>query len=175
MSSPAPATPATPGTRGTSLGTPLRRLARALALVSLIGGSTIACGMVMMRRNVTVPPPLEFGLGPRTSQHGAFTATLVPAQKLSVGKTQAVAIAVVDRTGNPVDSATITINGGMPQHGHGLPTKPQVRNGTAPGRYTIAGLRFNMGGWWVVSFVIRTPDRDGRSAAADSVTFNIRL
>ena len=110
-----------------------------------------------------------------SSQHGAFTATLVPAQKLSVGKTQQVSLAVVDKAGSPVDSANITINGGMPQHGHGLPTRPQVRPGDAAGRYTIAGLRFNMGGWWVVSFVIRAPSAAGQPAKADSVTFNIRL
>lgn len=160
----------TPATTGASL----RRLARALTIVTIIGASTAACGMLMMR-HVTVPPASEFGLGPRTSQHGSFTATLVPAQKLSVGKTQQVSLAVVDKAGSPVDSATITINGGMPQHGHGLPTRPQVRSGGAAGRYTIAGLRFNMGGWWVVSFVIRAPSAAGQPATADSVTFNIRL
>lgn len=156
-------------------GAALRRIARAFALVSVIGASTVACGMVMMNRHVQVPPASDFGLGPRSSQHGTFTATLVPAQKLSVGKTQQVSLAVVDKAGSPVDSANITINGGMPQHGHGLPTRPQVRPGDAAGRYTIAGLRFNMGGWWVVSFVIRAPSAAGQPAKADSVTFNIRL
>ena len=28
--------------------------------------------------------------------------------------------------GQPVEDADITVNGGMPQHGHGLPTSPQV-------------------------------------------------
>ena len=155
-------------------GAALRRLARTATLMSLIGASTIACGMVM-NRHVAVPPASEFGLGPRTSHNGAFTATLIPARTLAKGSTQAVSLSVVDRAGAPVDSATITINGGMPQHGHGLPTKPKVREGDAPGRYTIAGLRFNMGGWWVVSFVIRAPGNAGQVPATDSVTFNVRL
>lgn len=155
-------------------GSAIVRFARAAALVMLIGASTIACGM-LMRRHVTVPPTSEFGLGPRTSQHGAFTATLIPARKLAVGPMQAVSLSVLDRDGAPVDSATISIDGGMPQHGHGLPTKPRVRGGDAPGTYTIAGLRFNMGGWWVVSFVIRTPGGAGQAGATDSVTFNVRL
>ena len=155
-------------------GPSLRRIARTLTILVLIGASTAACGMLMMR-HVPVPPASEFGLGPRTSQHGDFTATLLPARPLSVGQTQAVALSIVDRNGTPVDSATITINGGMPQHGHGLPTRPKVREGDVPGRYAIAGLRFNMGGWWVVSFVIRTPAAGAHPAATDSVTFNVRL
>lgn len=77
-------------------------------------------------------------------------------------------ITVVDRDGAPVDGARITVMGGMPAHGHGLPTTPVVRP-LGDGRYLIDGLRFNMPGRWVVGFRIRT------KAAIDTVTFPLEL
>ena len=69
--------------------------------------------------------------------------------------------------GRPVDNAEITMNGGMPEHGHGLPTQPEVTKGTAAGEYLVQGLKFSMPGWWVISFTIRSQTAD------DSVTFNL--
>jgi hypothetical protein len=57
----------------------------------------------------------------------------------------------------------------MPQHGHGLPTRPQVTKGTGAGVYQIEGVRFSMGGWW--TFVL---DIQG-AAGTDRVTFNLGL
>jgi hypothetical protein len=37
------------------------------------------------------------------------------------------------------------------------------------GRYTIDGLKFNMGGWWELKFAIAA------AAGRDSVTFNLAL
>jgi len=71
--------------------------------------------------------------------------------------------------GRPVDTATITMDGGMPQHGHGLPTSPRVTRALGNGDHLIEGVKFNMGGWWVVRFAITS------SAGADTVTFNLGL
>ena len=71
--------------------------------------------------------------------------------------------------GQPVDSATITMNGGMPQHGHGLPTSPRVTRALGNGDHLVEGVKFNMGGWWVVRFAIAS------SAGVDTVTFNLGL
>ena len=65
--------------------------------------------------------------------------------------------------------AAITIDGGMPQHGHGLPTRPRVTKDLGNGVYEISGLRFNMGGWWELKLTITTP------AGTDTVTFNLSL
>ena len=71
--------------------------------------------------------------------------------------------------GQPVDTATITMDGGMPQHGHGLPTSPRVTRALGNGDHLIEGVKFNMGGWWVVRFAIAS------SAGTDTVTFNLGL
>jgi len=71
--------------------------------------------------------------------------------------------------GHPVETARIEIGGGMPEHGHGLPTQPEMGRNLGHGDYEIDGMKFQMSGWWVVSFKIVTPD------LADQVTFNLAL
>ena len=71
--------------------------------------------------------------------------------------------------GRPVKNAEITVNGDMPEHGHGLPTQPEVAGGMEDGNYIVQGLKFSMPGWWVITFHVKTPDTD------DTVTFNLML
>jgi hypothetical protein len=71
--------------------------------------------------------------------------------------------------GQPVDDAEITVDGGMPQHGHGLPTNPQVTQNLGGGDYLVEGMKFQMLGWWEVRFNISA---NGQS---DTVTFNLIL
>jgi hypothetical protein len=68
-----------------------------------------------------------------------------------------------------VDGARIAVDGGMPQHGHGLPTQPRVTAELGEGAYQIDGVRFNMGGWWELKFAIAS------GAGTDTVTFNLKL
>jgi hypothetical protein len=71
--------------------------------------------------------------------------------------------------GQPVENAAIVVDGGMPQHGHGLPTQPQVTQNLGGGDYLVEGLKFQMPGWWEVKFRITA---DGQS---DGVIFNLVL
>jgi hypothetical protein len=71
--------------------------------------------------------------------------------------------------GQPVENAVILVDGGMPQHGHGLPTSPKVTAYLGDGEYRVEGLRFQMPGFWVMTFSISA---DGQS---DSITFNLIL
>lgn len=143
-----------------------------LALIVLATLATASCTMVMHTLKngiVSAPAQSEFGLGPRVSRGGTFTATVQPEAPLRKGTLQKVRLLVVDSAGQPVRAATVTIDGGMPQHGHGLPTKPRVSPTTVDGEYLVEGLRFNMGGWWELRFAVVG------ATATDSVTFNVRL
>ena len=42
----------------------------------------------------------------------------------------------------------IEISGGMPRHGHGLPSAPKISHHFGAGKYQIDGLLFNMSGIW---------------------------
>jgi hypothetical protein len=142
----------------------------ALALAAAIAGT--GCGHVMMMmhgRNVARPAQTEFGTGPRASASRQFTATLQPDQPLRPRRMQTVRVSITDAAGAPVENATIQIDGGMPQHGHGLPTRPRMTRALGNGLYEIEGVRFNMGGWWEFKLAINAP------SGSDVVTFNLAL
>ncbi|MGO9951981.1 MAG: FixH family protein [Dissulfurispiraceae bacterium] len=69
--------------------------------------------------------------------------------------------------GHPVKNAEVTVSGGMPEHGHGLPTMPQVAESAVPGDYVLQGLKFSMPGWWVMTFKIKA------QGVEDVITFNV--
>ena len=116
-----------------------------------------------------IPAASEFGLGPRTSASGRYQATIETDTPLRKGRILEIRLHLADSTGIAVDGAAITVDGGMPQHGHGLPTAPRVTRALGDGRYQVDGLKFSMGGWWELRFGIATP------AGSDSVTFNLKL
>ena len=148
-----------------------RRIVLTFATVA-VAMSMTACSHVMMMIHGTGakrPAASEFGLGPRTSAAGRYVAALEPATPLRPRQMQTVRVTVRDAEGRAIDEAQISIDGGMPQHGHGLPTRPRVTRNLGDGIYEIEGVRFNMGGWWEFSLAITGP------AGADKVTFNIQL
>lgn len=56
--------------------------------------------------------------------------------------------------GTALVGATVSIEGGMPAHNHGLPTQPRVTEQAEPGVYRIDGLRFHMQGDWELRLAI---------------------
>jgi hypothetical protein len=139
----------------------------AVAVIVCLTGCSHA--MMMFGTGAKRPAATEFGLGPRTSANRLYTATLEPTEALRPRRLQSLRITVVDGAGLPVEGAAMTIGGGMPQHGHGLPTRPRMTRAIAAGTYEIEGVRFNMGGWWEFKVTIAT-DR-----GEDTVTFNLSL
>lgn len=124
---------------------------------------------LMMMRHIPLPAADDFGLGPRTSGAGLYTATLIPTEPLVPRKLQSVHVAIAGANGQPIPNARIAIDGGMPQHGHGLPTRPRVTKSDGNGVYEIDGVRFNMRGWWEFKLSV-TGD-----AGTDLITFNLKL
>jgi hypothetical protein len=116
-------------------------------------------------------PPADLDYGRvRTSESGQYRAAIKPdGDSIPKGKLQKWTLHLETSAGAPVDNATVTVDGGMPQHGHGLPTKPVVTRHLGNGDHLVEGMKFNMGGWWVVKFHVNT------TAGADSVVFNLKL
>ena len=67
-----------------------------------------------------------------------------------------------DGDGDPVTGAQVSVEGDMPAHGHGLPTRPVVRE-VGDGAYLIEGMKFQMGGHWFVELRIEGPDGSDRA------------
>jgi len=76
---------------------------------------------------------------------------------------------IKDRQGVPVSGALVKIDGDMPAHGHGLPTRPEVSAGDKPGLYLVEGMKFNMPGHWVINFYLT------KGKETDTVSFDLEV
>lgn len=132
----------------------------------IVAGSLSLTGCMMF-----VKPPADLDYGRvRRSEGGLYRATIRPdGDSIPKGKLQKWTLHLETTASAPVDSATITVKGGMPRHGHGLPTKPLVRKHLGNGDHLVEGMKFNMGGWWVVKFGVNAAE------GADTVVFNLKL
>ncbi len=131
------------------------------AVLALAGVAT--AGFMM----TSVPKDLDLSMD-KLSDAGLYHAELMPdATPNSDGKMHAWTVLLQTAKGAPVTQAEIAISGGMPQHGHGLPTAPQVTRNLGEGRYLIEGVKFNMGGWWTFKLDVKGAD------GSDAVTFNL--
>lgn len=90
-------------------------------------------------------------------QHFALTITTEQNQRLPIGQLHNWIIVVIDQKKQPVTNAAFSISGGMPAHGHGLPTSPIVTKHLGSGKYLMEGVKFNMSGEWVMQIFISTP------------------
>lgn len=139
---------------------------RALATVAAATATALLTGCMLFARP---PQDLDYSRT-RASEAGHYRATIRPqGDSIPQGKLQRWTLHVETATGAPVDSAEFSVDGSMPQHGHGLPTKPRVTRALGSGDHLVEGLRFNMGGWWVVKF------RVNAAAGRDSLVFNLKL
>ena len=113
-------------------------------------------------------PPKDLDLAlTRPTVDNKYVVTLQPpARPAAISQLHAWQVKLASLAGAPVPNARIKVDGGMPQHGHGLPTRPQVTQGLPDGSYLIEGMKFSMTGWWEVKLAI-----DG-AEGADRVTFN---
>ena len=116
-----------------------------------------------------IPDELDLALT-RASDAGLYRATLAPeAMPVTVGQMHVWTVTIQTADGAPLTKAGFAISGGMPQHGHGLPTAPQITKNLGEGSYLIEGVKFNMGGWWRFEIAING------SVGPDVVAFNLIL
>jgi hypothetical protein len=150
---------------------PLRLVWLTVVLTLPLAGA--GCGHLphlLMGGSGTERPPVEaFGVGPRSSEAGLYQALLDPSTPLRPREMRTIHALLRDANGAPVDGAILTVDGGMPEHNHGLPTRPRVTANAGDGVYVIEGVRFNMGGWWEFHLQIDGP------AGVDVVTFHLDL
>ena len=134
----------------------IRLLTTALSLAALV--ATTGC--------MSQAKDLDLALT-RPSVDNKYVVTLQPpARPAAINQLHAWRVLVTSPAGAPVAHARIQVDGGMPQHGHGLPTRPQVTRELPDGGYLIEGMKFSMTGWWEIKLAIDGP------AGADRVTFN---
>ena len=129
----------------------------------------LIAGGVMISYMGHVPNDLDYS-ATRLTEQGVYKVSYVAEiNPVPVNQILKWTLHVETAEGKPVENATITVDGDMPQHGHGLPTRPQVTRDLGNGDYLVEGLKFHMAGWWVMDFAITA---DGQS---DQVHFNMQL
>lgn len=127
--------------------------------------------IAMLFMFVWMAPPADLDLSrEKPTANGLYTVSVQPETEPFDRNTLHAWIATVKAAdGVPVEDAEIAIDGGMPQHGHGLPTAPAVTAALGDGGYRIEGVRFNMSGWWEFKLHIKAAQGE------DDVTFNLAL
>lgn len=122
-----------------------------------------------MPTHTRVPEGLSFShIAP--SKSGIFrVAFLSSTMPVPINKVHGWKLYIESTDGMPVTDAVITIDGDMPEHGHGLPTAPRVKRNLGEGIYELEGMKFQMPGWWVVKFTVSSGEKK------DQVTFNLML
>ena len=116
------------------------------------------------------PKDLDRSLN-RASDHGVFRIAVQSTRApIPLFRVHQWSLRITDLSGRPVSGAAVAINGGMPEHHHGLPTAPRATSMETAGDYVINGVKFSMPGWWILRLAVQAPD--GR---ADTITFNLLL
>jgi YtkA-like len=131
---------------------------RHLISLALLTTALTACG--------TPPKDLDLSLRHPSVQGRYVVQMEPPAATPAINQIHAWQIKVSSPDGAPVRNARIAVDGGMPQHGHGLPTRPQVTRELADGTYVMEGMKFSMIGWWEIKLAIQATD------GSDTVVFN---
>jgi hypothetical protein len=129
----------------------------------------VTMNVIMARANGEVPTDLNYSTT-RVSDNDLFRVSYESSQDVvPVNQMHQWTLHVETGDGQPVENAVITVDGDMPQHGHGLPTRPEVTQYLGNGDYLVEGMKFQMGGWWVMDFTITS------NGHMDAVHFNMIL
>jgi hypothetical protein len=140
----------------------LNALARPALLLAAVG--LAGCGMFQ-----PVPLNLDYAQT-RASEQGLYRLSYASeVQPPPISRLHSWTLHLETPDGKPIDGATLKVDGDMPQHGHGLPTRPVVTRTLGHGDYMVEGMKFQMGGWWQVYVDVSAGDRH------DKVTFNLQL
>lgn len=137
---------------------------------TLIGLAALLAAMaVFMALKMLQPPPDDLDLRTeRESSHGLYLVSFRPMDAgMRPGPIHPWIVTIRDTEGNPVEGAAISVDGGMPQHGHGLPTSPAMKADMGGGKYLVDGVKFSMSGWWEFKIGIDAPQ------GADEAVFNV--
>lgn len=104
------------------------------------------------------------------SATGAYLITLRPKEReFLIGTTQAWIATISDAQGKAFVPNALYFDGGMPGHGHGLPSAPRFTQHLGGTEFLLEGMTLNMPGDW--RFVVTV----GGPAGVDHATFDLNI
>lgn len=98
----------------------------------------------------------------QVSENGLYRAQMDCDTMPETGPFQNCTVSFTDAEGSTITPETLLIDGGMPLHGHGLPTSPVLTPLNKAGTYRIDGLKYNMSGAWLLGFKIKAAKGEGK-------------
>jgi hypothetical protein len=145
-------------------------MSRKTKILAALGAVVLVAVAAFFAMRFFMAPPDDLDLArAKASANGLYQIEIEPeAEPVQQGPLHAWIVTVKTTDGQPVVDARLAVDGGMPQHGHGLPTRPQASD-IGDGRYRVEGMRFNMSGWWVLKLGVEGP------AGKDEAEFNLVL
>lgn len=150
--------------------TQLASVTRQTLLRRSLSGAAVAATVLVAWSAAAGPKGLDLSLD-RMSDQGVFHVGIESQiRPIPIARIHQWKVHLTDRAGLPISGAVIAVDGGMPQHHHGLPTAPRATPAATPGDYVISGMKFSMTGWWQLK--LRVKSTDGRT---DGITFNVVL
>jgi len=126
-------------------------------------------GQMQMHHQVKRPERIDLSRQKR-SEKGMYIVSYMPElEPIRINRIHSWQLTIKDSKGSPVTNASVRVEADMPEHGHGMPTEPQVVDSPEPGVYIVDGFKFHMPGWWVVKLYIKS------STGEDVVVFQLDL
>jgi len=98
---------------------------------------------------------------PQSAYAGEFIVTYTtPDGPPEINRMHSWILYVESESGEPIEGADIEVDGGMPAHDHGLPTRPRITEDLGDGYYRLDGVRFHMSGYWEMLVTIRSDESE---------------
>lgn len=132
-------------------------------LTSIVATAAVAA----LATACATPQDLDLSLQHASAQGRFVVALQPPVTGPAINQMHAWQVKLATPQGEPVSQARISFEGGMPQHGHGFPTRPRITRELQPGVYALEGMKFSMTGWWDMRLAIQAGD------VADTAVFNV--
>jgi hypothetical protein len=139
------------------------------ALLGTVAALAVVGVVAACSQPASKPDQLDYA-STRLSEQGAYRVSYrSETAPIPINRIHSWTLHVEAADGRPVTDAAVTVDGDMPEHRHGLPTRPRVTRNLGNGDYLVEGVKFQMGGWWVMEFTVAA---GGRS---DVAKFNLNL
>ena len=89
------------------------------------------------------------------SSTGAIVASYSVLQTpIPLNKIHSWQLMLADKNGKALDGMNVIFISTMPEHLHGMTTKPRVSSTGIAGKYLLEGMNFHMPGWWEITLQI---------------------
>ena len=117
------------------------RLKRWFGMKSVAAASLLVCGLL---------------IAPASFADSLIVTYTTPDGDPAINRMHSWILHIENEDGLEIEGAIIEVEGGMPEHDHGLPTRPRITEELGGGDYRLEGMRFHMSGYWEVIVSITT-------------------